>query len=161
MKKLSESDHDDTKQSIKDIFRECGAMWKSMSESEKKHYMELHELKKKEWDVAYQTFMDGLPDKDDYLRQLKALRGERRKYLKTYREKRANKLTKPPRKLSAFNIYMRDQLGGVTKEEIQERFKEAGHGWKALSEDVKAEYKREAQQINDHEMEEFMLKKAA
>ena len=38
------------------------------------HYMELHELKKKEWDVAYQTFMDGLPDKDDYLRQLKALR---------------------------------------------------------------------------------------
>lgn len=93
-------------------------------------------MKKKEWDVEYKTFMGALPDKEDYLKQLKALRGlvrpagvfffihlvlcgviakckkapcryiltdlflcrERRKYLKTFRERKANKLTKPVNK---------------------------------------------------------------
>ena len=43
--------------------------------SPSQHYVELHEMKKKEWDVEYKTFMGALPDKEDYLKQLKALRG--------------------------------------------------------------------------------------
>ncbi|CAI8011182.1 Transcription factor A, mitochondrial [Geodia barretti] len=152
---LTESRDLEPERPTRDLMRHIGTMWNNLSNSEKQRYKLMSEVKLKQWAMEYQAFLETQPDKEEYLRQLKELRGERRKHLKVYRAKKHRRLTQPPRKLSAYNIYVRDQLAGATQDEIQARFTDAAQSWKTLSDEEKAEYELEAKQIHDHEMEEY------
>lgn len=92
--KISEVRHSEPEMSLKEILRQFGSMWTNMNENDKEvrwmsekrdlflmlllfvqQYRELYAMQKKQWKSEYDAFLEELPDKDGYLKQLKAQRG--------------------------------------------------------------------------------------
>ncbi|CAL2040338.1 unnamed protein product [Caenorhabditis brenneri] len=136
----------DSKTKNTDMMKDLSIKWKELGVSEKGKYTEMsqkhNEKKKTDFLKLSSEEQANLLALDEEKKEEKA--GRRLNKLRREKKKKEGRPTVPP---SAYALYIKDQLSGVS--ESRDKMKEAVAQWKTLGEEQKKKYTDEAKKLKD------------